>query len=316
MSPVPSSLNEPLPQHLAASPARWWLATRPAFLSVTLMGALLGIAACQPAEWLQGWPKAVLGLLLVLLAHAAVNVINDVADDVSGCDAANSERCFPFTGGSRFIQNGVLSREEMRRLGYGLMAVVVAGGLWLVTLAGPWLLAIGFAGVMLGWAYSVAPCKLNSRGWGELTVALCFWLVPLGMQTLLAGRPSSALLWAAWPYGWLTCALLYINQFPDRNADRLAGKHHWVARLAPQTARYGYVLWLVLAYGSVLLAVALQALPVTCLLALLTLPLSLRALSVLWRHAAQPAQLVPGIVATIVAANLNPLLMAAGLLIG
>jgi len=43
-------------------------------------------------------------------------------------DAQNTERIFPFTGGSRFIQNGVLTLAQTRNFGYALMACVVAAG--------------------------------------------------------------------------------------------------------------------------------------------------------------------------------------------
>ena len=33
---------------------------------------------------------------------------------MTGADAPNTGRIYPFTGGSRFIQAGILTREEMR----------------------------------------------------------------------------------------------------------------------------------------------------------------------------------------------------------
>jgi len=63
---------------LLAHPARWLLATRPAFLTLTLGGVLLGLAMAGPQALAKGWPQALLAILLALLCHAAVNVINDV----------------------------------------------------------------------------------------------------------------------------------------------------------------------------------------------------------------------------------------------
>ena len=245
MSPSPITI-EPQAADLAHRPVRWWLATRPAFLTITLAGVLLGIAASGWAALQQHWPLALLGLMLALLTHAAVNVINDVADHHNGTDAANTARLFPFTGGSRFIQNGVLSAGQMQGLAYGLFALVVLGGLYLVSLRGWPLLLIGLAGVVLGWGYSAPPLRLNSRGLGELSVLLCFLLLPQGMVVLLAGQGQLPVLWASLPFAILTSLLLYINQCPDRTADQLAGKWHWVARLPLQRARavYGVLAWL------------------------------------------------------------------------
>jgi 1,4-dihydroxy-2-naphthoate octaprenyltransferase len=103
------------------------LATRPAFLGVTLFACLIGLATAHGSGVPVDTPKAVLTVLFALVAHAGINVLNDYYDARSGADAANTERLFPFTGGSRFIQNGVLSEAETGRLGYALLALVSAG---------------------------------------------------------------------------------------------------------------------------------------------------------------------------------------------
>lgn len=130
--PCPPPLDHSRPDGRAA---RWLLATRPAFLTLTLGGVLLGFAGSGGDALGQRWPQAALALLLALLCHAAVNVINDVADHDNGSDAANVARQFPFTGGSRVIQNALLSRRDMARLAQGLFALVIGGGLLLVVLA-------------------------------------------------------------------------------------------------------------------------------------------------------------------------------------
>ena len=107
-----STSTTPLEPHidLLQNPLqRYLLATRPAFLSVTLIACLIGIASA----WFDHVPLVagplLLGLLLGLLAHAGVNVFNDYYDALNGTDAANTERLFPFTGGSRFILKTVVT---------------------------------------------------------------------------------------------------------------------------------------------------------------------------------------------------------------
>lgn len=307
---APALPAEPHPGQFAHQGARWLAATRPAFLTVSLAGSLLGLAASLPAvSWaLVGW-----ALLAVLLLQAGVNVFNDYYDHLSGNDAANTERLFPFTGGSRFIQNGVMSAGQMLALALALFAGVTVIGVGLVWLRGPALLALGLAGVVLGWAYSAPPCKLNSRGLGELTVALTFYGVPLGMALVAGGQVSPALAWASVSQALLITALLYVNQFPDRRADALAGKRHWVVRLPLAGAVAGHALLLAAAYGWLVLGLGLGRLPMAAALGLLTLPLSLRAALQLGRHADTPSRLRPAIIATLLAANLHPVCLAVGL---
>ncbi len=98
------------------------LATRPAFLSITLVAVLVGLAT--PVS--QGIPihagLALASLAVALLAHAGANVLNDYHDHLNGCDAANTERVAPYTGGSRFIQDGRLTPEQTRRLALALLS--------------------------------------------------------------------------------------------------------------------------------------------------------------------------------------------------
>ena len=167
-------MPKPLEPTLDALPnpfLRYFAATRPAFLSVTFVGCLLGLATAAHAGIALGPALATATLFFALVAHAGANVINDYYDAISGCDSANTERQFPFTGGSRFIQNEVLTLRQTARFGYGLLALVIAAGLWLSWHTGPGLLAIGAGGLLAGWAYSAPPLRLMSRGLGELAIA-------------------------------------------------------------------------------------------------------------------------------------------------
>jgi 1,4-dihydroxy-2-naphthoate octaprenyltransferase len=119
-------------------------------------------------------------LFFALVAHAGANVINDYYDAISGCDSANTERQFPFTGGSRFIQNGVLSLRATGVFGYALLIAVIPAGLWLTAVSGPELILIGLAGLVVGWSYSAPPLKLQSRGLGEFAITAGWLLVVVG----------------------------------------------------------------------------------------------------------------------------------------
>ena len=101
--------------------------------------------------------------------------------------------------------------------------------------------------------------------------------------------------------GLLTANLLYINQFPDRKADIQAGKLHWVARLDPQTARWGYILIAGLAWLVFVVLVMVGLLPVTALVAMLPAILTFKAGNILIKHANHPQELTPAIQMTILA---------------
>ena len=306
---------EPSRERLANPLARYLLATRPAFLTVTLAGCLLGFATAVASGAVFGWGRAIITLLLALLAHAGTNVLNDYCDHLNGTDARNMQRIYPFTGGSRFIQNGVLTPRQVLGFAVALFAVTIGGGLWLLSVAGAGLFWIGLAGLAIGWAYSAPPLQLNSRGMGELCVAVGFLLIVVGADTVQRGALVSLPWLAGAPYALLVTNILYINQFPDRAADRASGKLHWVARLEPGTAAWGYGLILILAALALVSGILLGALPLAAIAALIVWIPAVQAWRQLRCFAATPEQLAPAIKLTLIAAHALPFLLATILLL-
>ena len=108
--------------------ARYFAATRPAFLTASMMACVIGMATPGTAILAFDIALALVTLLFALLAQAGVNVLNDYYDALNGTDAQNTDRIFPFTGGSRFIQNGVMTPSQTRIFGFALFAGVALAG--------------------------------------------------------------------------------------------------------------------------------------------------------------------------------------------
>jgi 1,4-dihydroxy-2-naphthoate octaprenyltransferase len=309
-------MSQPPEPTLAAYPnpvLRLFAATRPAFLSVTFAAGVLGLATAFFDGITLKPLVAFFTVLFALVAHAGANVLNDYYDALNGSDAANGDRQFPFTGGSRFIQNGVLSLRAARLFGYGLMAVVIFAGLWLTAISDSGLILIGLAGLFIGWAYSAPPFQLMSRGLGEAAIACGWLLVVAGTDFVQRGAFSALTLVAGLSYAMHVANILYINQFPDYRADRAAGKRNWVVRLGPERARWGYPLIAAAAYLWLIAAVMAGWLPWPALLALAGLVPVAGATRQLWSNAAHPAALVPALKSTIGAAMIHAVLLAIGL---
>lgn len=306
-------MPKPMEPTLDAMPnpfLRYFAATRPAFLSVTFVGCLLGLASAAHSGVTVGPALATATLFFALMAHAGANVINDYYDALSGCDEANIERQFPFTGGSRFIQNGVLSLRATGIFGYALLAAVVPAGLWLTAVSGSALIAIGVMGLMIGWAYSAPPLKLQSRGLGEFAITAGWLLVVVGSDFVQRHGFAFAPVAAGLGFALLVANVLFINQFPDVTADASAGKNTVVVRLGVARARWGYVLIALLAYGWPLVMVFHGRLPPLALVAVLPALASLAAARQLWAHAGRPERLTPALKLTILAASAHGLLLA------
>ena len=307
----------PIEPSLAALPnpfLRYFAATRPAFLSVTFVGVLLGLASAAAAGIHPDSTTATLTMFFALVAHAGANVLNDYYDSLSGCDAANTARVFPFTGGSRFIQNGVLSQQVIGLYGYSLLLAVIPAGLWLTFVSAPGLIGIGLAGLLVGWAYSAPPFKLQSRGLGEFGITAGWLLVVTGTDFVQRHSFDFAPVAAGLGFALLVANVLYINQFPDVAADAQAGKRTVVVRLGVANARFGYLLIALLCYNWVLAMVVNGNLPPLALVSLLGAVPSTLATRDLWRHAGVPPRLTFAIKMTILAAVVHGLLLAGALM--
>lgn len=289
---------------------RYFSATRPRFLLATVCAYVLGLLAALYAGYPGHWAYAVIGLFLALLVHAGVNLLNDYCDALNGSDEHNTERFYPYTGGSRFIQNGLMSTRQVATFAYTLLGMASLAGLYLCYLLGAALLGLGLFGVVLGWAYSAPPLRLNSRGWGEFCVLLGFLGISLGAYYLQAQAYSWQVVIIAMPYALLVTNLLYINQFPDCKADALAAKRHWVVRLPFKFARLVYPMLAGLAYAWLGYFVYIGALPVLAMLAALPLLLSARASYLLGQSPDKPADLLVAIKLTLAAMLSHALLLA------
>jgi 1,4-dihydroxy-2-naphthoate octaprenyltransferase len=211
---------------------RYWMAMRPAFFPASVMPVVVGTAWGQAAaDGLQVAP-ALLALFATALVHAGANVINDVGDELGGSDRANTQRIFPYTGGSRFIQNGVMSLSQMRRWGVALVAIAMVLGALLAALKGPTVVALGLAGIALGVTYSLQPLQLAARGVGEFAIALGFGVLPvMGAAWLQSGAFDLSSLLVSIPTAMWVTAILLINEVPDLRADAAAGKRTLPVRL-------------------------------------------------------------------------------------
>src|SRR3972149_4987150 len=169
-----------------------------------------------------------------------------------------------------------------------LFLLFVAMGLSLFTLVGSPLLWIGVIGVFAAVFYVAPPLRLAHLGIGELFVGLGFGpLVVLGTYYVLTLQFDWGPLFLSAAMGLLVAAILWINEFPDVEADLSVGKRTLMARLGYARSISVYFYLVALAYIAVFLAVLTGQVAVTALLVFLTLPGAEKA----YRH---PAGLAAG----------------------
>jgi 1,4-dihydroxy-2-naphthoate octaprenyltransferase len=93
--------------------------------------------------------------------------------------------------------------------------------------------------------------------------------------------------------------ILWINEFPDYEADRDAGKKNLVVRLGTAHARYGYIALESLFYISVLALIILNIYPLWSLLIILLTPFAVKSMRHMWKNHADPRAIIPAQAGTI-----------------
>jgi len=285
--------------------------TRAPFSSSLVVSVLVGTAIA----WREGffhWGYFLLTLLGIIVINFGQNMANDYFDHLSGGDEINRELT-PFSGGSRTIQEGILSPKQVLRWSLFLLLIGILIGLYLALARGWLVLWLGAAGVFIAFFGNAPPFRLNYLGVGELATFIGSGpLIVVGAYYVQSQRATCEALWASIPIGLLGAAILWINQFPDYEADKAVGKNTLVVRLGRQQAVWGYIALLVVSYVAIVAGIALDVLPRLLLLALLTLPLARRVIRGVLCFHSDPRKLIPTQAAHIQLHLANALLLCLG----
>jgi 1,4-dihydroxy-2-naphthoate octaprenyltransferase len=287
----------------------WLQATRPQFFTVIILPIFLGNAIAWYDKKIFSLEYFILSLIAGILCAAAANVLNDYFDHLNQTDILNTDPLTPFAGGSRMIQNRVLTADQTFHYGLILLSLAILLGIFLIFERGLPLLWIGLIGVLSVYFYS-APPLLHSVGLGEITIGLNYGILAVaGAYFVQTQTYSATAFFASLPMAGFAAAILYINQFPDFEADRAAGKRNWVVRLGREQAKTYYNYLIIGSFGFLLLGIVLQYLPIWTGLSLIILPLGLKGIQVLKENYQQKQALIPAIQNTIALHSLMGILL-------
>lgn len=294
---------------------RWGMELRSSFFTATIVSVILGTSIAWVRNGAFNIGIFLLTLFGAVFLHAGTNVINDYFDYKSGNDDVNREFVRPFSGGSRMIQLGLLTPLEVLSEALLFYALGISIGIYLTWTLGPVVLFLGLIGLISGFFYVAPPINWAAKGMGEPLIGINFgMLLTLGsyyVQTrVLAVEP----LVASIPVSLLIAAVVYINEFPDFNADKTVGKDTLVVRLGRGRAAYGYLAMMSGVYVSLGLSVLGGILPFSTLIGFVTLPLAVKAIKYALKHHSSSFDLVPANVATIICHLFTSLLLSLGYL--
>ncbi len=290
----------------------WIRAMRAPFFQAVMIPVLLGTAVAWYETGRFSGPLFFLAALGAVFLNAGTNLVNDYFDHKSRSDDTNKEPT-PFSGGSRVIQEGLISPKKIywgALISFGFAALI---GIYLIYIRGLVILILGIIGILSGYFYSASPLKIGYRGGGELLAGLmCGPLVVLGAYYVQAQTFSRGALLVSIPIGLLIAAVLYINQFPDYEPDKFADKKNLVVIMGREKALKWFYVLLASAYLFIVLGCVFKAIPGIGIISLLTLPLALKAIKIARANYTNTKELIPAMFGTITLHLAMGLLLTAG----
>jgi 1,4-dihydroxy-2-naphthoate octaprenyltransferase len=285
--------------------------TRPNFLILTPLSILLGVSSALLAGYEIDLSILTAVLLGGVMAHVSVNALNEYADFQSGLDFKTVKT--PFSGGSgTLIENPHLA-DQARLIGILSLGITILCGFYLVLVTGWQLIPIGLVGVMIilfysGWINRHKLMVLISPGLGFGP------LMVIGTHYAMTGDISlTPILLSLIPF-FLVNNLLLVNQIPDIEADKTVGRMNYVITLKSKQIALIYLLFILLAYLTLVLTVLTGLLPWATLLALLPGLLTYGVYKSVRSYQGDIDSLIPSLGKNVIITLLTPALLTLGVI--
>ena len=215
------------------------MAARPKTLSGAAVPVMIGVAlawvdAFQYEEEVFSWTAALLCLLFSFAMQIDANFINDFFDFANGTDDVETR-----LGPRRACAQGWVKLDSMKKAIALTTCLACVIGLPLAYYGGLEMILVGVACVIFAFLYTTF---FSYQGLGDLLVLVFFGIVPVCCCYYVQLHVVTAEVFlASIACGLVIDALLIVNNFRDRDNDRLAGKNTIIVRLGPKAGLQLYV---------------------------------------------------------------------------
>jgi len=226
------------------------LRTLPLSVSGIIVGSMYALAnptddVLTPTE-VFNWKLFAFAIITTLGLQILSNFANDYGDGMKGTD--NEDRVGP----KRTIQSGVITPQAMKSAIILTSVLTLLSAIYLIYLAfgahnlgySLFYLILGIAAIASAIRYTVGNSAYGYRGFGDLFVFVFFGLVStLGVNFLYSKQLDAVLILPATAIGFLSVAVLNLNNMRDEASDRKSGKNTLVVKIGIENAKkYHYFL--------------------------------------------------------------------------
>ena len=221
----------------------WILAARPKTLAAAATPVLIGCSLAV-ADGAFQWIPAILCFLFAFSMQIDANFINDYYDYLKGSDREDR------LGPERACAQGWITLQAMKK---GMIFITLLSCFWgllLLRYCGWEMIPVGLLCVLFAFLYTAGPYPLAYHGWGDVLVIVFFGFVPVGCTyyTMAHDWTWNVTIGCA-ACGLVSDLLLMLNDYRDREQDKISGKRTIIVRFGEKAGRYAYLLLGIIATG-------------------------------------------------------------------
>jgi 1,4-dihydroxy-2-naphthoate polyprenyltransferase len=294
-----------IPQSIAS----WMRAIRIRFLLASVIAVLNGVAI---AFWKTGaitFSYGILTLAGVICLHISVDLLNDYWDYKRGIDKITKRT--KFSGGTGVLTDNILNPRVVYGVGILFLVLGTLIGTFFVVIRGITIAVILVFAVFAIYFYST---NIVNAGLSELFVAIKGLMIVLGSYYVQTGLINPTALFVGIIIGILSASVLFVNSFPDYEADRYGRRRTLVILLGQQNAVKAVPLFLITPYILILVGIFFGYTKIVSLITFASIPFLVKAINNLNKYN-EIDKFVSVMAATVMFARITGLLFALSFLL-
>jgi len=272
----------------------WWQASRYHFIPPSIFPVCIGAIVSWATEGIFSLRLFIVVLFAVVINHIALNMNDDYFDYIHSVDRLKSGEKNPYTGGSGTLTSGLIKPKAMFKVFMILYFITIILGIYLAIEVGWQILIFGIIGVFSSFFYTSPPIKFSHHGLGEIGLLINFGTI-LGLGSFFVQSQLINLnaFFATLPCGIMLFSMIVINEIPDVEEDKRAGKLTLVARYGTKSGIKLYIISWICTYTVIVLGLILHYLPVYTIMTFITIPLTYRSIDTLRKNYSNPKLMAP-----------------------
>lgn len=283
----------------------WLRAIRIRFLLASVIAVTNGLAIAYWKYAAIDPLYAILTYIGVVFLHASVDLLNDYWDYKRGIDSATKRT--KFSGGTGVLPENLLTPRAVYIAGIIFLVLGASIGAYFVAIRGITIAVILSFAVVAIYFYST---RIVNAGLGELFVAIKGAMIVLGTLYVQNAVLEPTALYVGAIVGILSATVLFINSFPDYEADRSKGRRTLVIMLGRKTASAIFPIFIIAAYALIAVGIFFGFTKIYSLICFASIPFAIKSVLQLRKEPESTEKIVPAMASAVTYSRITGFLLA------